>query len=202
MSQRNGLLWLLAAGTFAAVSCSTPRTHYYTMEFPHTPPAAASVVACQIAVQPFRTDQAFADDRIAFHENQNEVNHYEYQRWAGRPADLVTNYFLHRLKDSGVYAGVSAYKEGPAADFVLTGWIHRFEEVDRGKEVSASVDLELELLNGKSRASLWRSEAECTKPLASRDVAGVTQVIHACLEETAGKLLGEVHSQIEKSAAH
>jgi ABC-type uncharacterized transport system auxiliary subunit len=198
MNPQIGLRWLLAAGALAAVSCSVPRTHYYVLEFPHTPPAAAPGGVRRISVQRFQADQVF-DERILFRENLNELNHYEYHRWAALPEDLVTNYFIHRLKDSGSYAEISAYKDGVPADFILQGRIRQFEEVDRGKEVLASVDLELELMNSKTRGQVWRSEAQCSRPLATRDLTGVTEGIHACLEETAGKLLGEMQTQIAKS---
>ncbi len=168
------------------------------LEFPHTPPAAASSGVRRISVQRFQADQVF-DERILFRENLNELNHYEFHRWAALPEDLVTNYFIHRLKDSGSYAEISAYKDGVPADFILQGRIRQFEEVDRGKEVLASVDLELELLNSKTRGQVWRSEAQCSRPLTTRDLTGVTEGIHACLEETAGKLLGEMQTQIAKS---
>jgi ABC-type uncharacterized transport system auxiliary subunit len=169
------------------------------MAVPHTPAAAPHSVAHRIAVQRFRADQVFTDNRILFRHDHNQVSHYEYHRWASPPQELVTNSFIHCLKDSGSYAKISAYKEGPDADFILQGRIHHFEEVDRGKEVLAAVELEVELVNGKTRRSVWRSKAECSKPLATRDLAGVTQGIHACLEETAGKLLGEIQTQVAKS---
>jgi ABC-type uncharacterized transport system auxiliary subunit len=190
----------LAAGVLAAVSCSVPKTHYYVLEYPHTPPEASPRVSRQIAVQDFRANQVFSEERIAYRDGENKVNFYEYHRWADQPGDLVTNYFIHRLKDSGLYAGVSRAKEGPPPDFIVEGRVLHFEEIDRGKEVSASVALELELVNGKTRASTWRSEAQCSKPLATRDMTGVTQGIHTCLDETATKLLGEMYTQIEQSA--
>ena len=199
MNQQKELRWLLAAGALAAISCSTPRTHYYMLEFPHIQPVAAQAAPRSVAVQRFQAEQVFTDDRVAYREGVNEVNHYEYHRWASPPEDLVTNYFVHRLKDSGAYGEISAYKDGRPADFILRGRIHHFEEVDRGKEVSVSVDLELELLNGKTRESVWRSEADCSKPLATRDVNGVTQGIHACLDETAAKLLGAMQTQVAKA---
>ncbi len=201
MNQQKVLGWLLAAGALAAVSCSIPRTHYYLLEYPHTPPAPAPTVASSIAVQRFQAEQIFVDDRIVYRQSPNEVNHYEYERWAGPPEDLVTNYVIHRLNDSGSYAQVSSYKNGPQSDFILQGRIHHFEEVDLGKEVSASVDLELELVNGTTRATVWRDEATCSKPLTAHTVNGVAQGIHACLEETAAKLLGEMHTQLEKAGA-
>jgi ABC-type uncharacterized transport system auxiliary subunit len=199
MKARNKGRWLLAAA-FAAVSCSLPRTHYYTMEIPHASPGASLGIARHITIQRFQADQVLRDDRILYRENLNEVNFYEYHRWTGPPAELVTYYFTHRLKDSGTYSGISAYKDGSRSDFILQGRLHRFEEVDRGKEVFASVALELELLATKTRVSIWRGEAECSRPLASRDMAGVIRGIYACLDETATTLLNSMQKQVEKDA--
>src|SRR5664279_3528506 len=110
MNRRRGFRYLLAAGALAAASCSVPRTHYYVLDVPPTPQAGVPAVARQIAVQTFRADQVFSDERIAYRENGNEVNHYDYHRWADPPEDMVTNFFIRRLNDSGAYAGVSPYK--------------------------------------------------------------------------------------------
>src|ERR1022692_4386714 len=100
MNERKIFGCLLAAGALATVSCSMPKTHYYLLEYPHAPAAATPATASSIAVQRFRADQVF-DDRIVYREGQNEVSHYEYQRWASQPEDLVTNYVIHCLNDSG-----------------------------------------------------------------------------------------------------
>ena len=63
----------------------------------------------------------------------------------------------------------------------------------------ASVALELELLDTRTRASVWRGEAECSRPVAVRDVPGVVREIHGCLEETASKLLTAMQQQIGKA---
>jgi ABC-type uncharacterized transport system auxiliary subunit len=197
MSRVPGYLWWMAL-VIAGASCSMPKTHYYTMELPHATPEGGKVIARHISVQRFRADQMLMDDRILYREGPNEVNFYEYHRWVSPPVDLATDYFLHRLKDSGTYARVSAYYDAAHADFTLQGRLHNFEEVDRGKEVFASVALELELLDTATRASVWRGEAECTHPLPTRDIAGVVRGIYACLDETASKLLVSMRQELGK----
>lgn len=191
--------WLWLAAALVCTSCGMPRTHYYTMERPHASQGPGTTnLPFHIAVQRFRAERVLMDDRILYREGPHEVNFYEYHRWASTPVDLVTDYFLHRLKDSGIYRRVSAYSEGAGSDYTLRGRLQHFEEVDRGKEVFSSVGLELELLDTKSRALIWRGEAESTRPLASRDMAGVVGGIFECLDETASKLLGSMQQQIEK----
>jgi len=188
--------WL--AFVLAGLSCALPRTHYYTMELPHTPQGSRPAIDCHLTIQRFRTDRILMDDRILYREGPQEINFYEYHRWASPPADLVTRYFIHRLKDSGTYARVSAHNEGGRSDFTLSGSLHHFEEVDQGKEVSALVALEIELLDSRTRAPVWRGEAECTRPLTARDMAGLVRAIYECLDETASKLLTVMQKQIEQ----
>ena len=191
--------WVLALALAASSCGGVPRVRYYTVDIPHASPASAPVVNRHLTVQRFRADNPLADDRILYRENPNELNFYEYHRWSSPPRDLVTDYFVHRLKDSGAYAGVASYKDGLSADYVLQGRLHRFEEVDRGKEVSVLVAMELELLDAKTRASVWRGEAECTRPLATRDLWGVVGGIHGCLDETASSLLTSMQKRLEKA---
>jgi len=190
----------LLAAAWIFVACSgMPRVHYYTLEIPHVSPAKSPEVSFHLTVQRFHADHVLRDDRILYRERPNELGFYEYHRWTGPPADLVTSYFIHRLKDSGAYARVSSYKDEPRPDFILQGRIHRFEEMDRGKEVFASVALELELSDASTRQPVWRGEEECIRPVAGKDVSELVTGIYGCLDETATKLLDRMQKQAGKS---
>ena len=196
--QRDFRYWLWLTVVITGAACGIPRTHYYTLEMPHAAAGAGPAIARHITVQRFHADRVLMDERILYRAGSNPVGFYQYHRWANPPADLATDYVLHRLKDSSAYTRVSSYKDGGQSDFTLQGRLNRFEEVDRGKEVFASVALELELLDTRTRASVWRAEAECSRPVAVRDIPGVVQEIHGCLEETAAKLLDAMQQQIAK----
>jgi ABC-type uncharacterized transport system auxiliary subunit len=189
-------LWLPVA--VAIVSCGVPRTYYYTIEMPRVTKERAVPVDRRIVVQRFSADQVLVDDRILYRGRPNEVSFYEYKRWANSPVDIVTNYFVHRLKESGDYSSVSSRKGGGPSDLTLRGRLFHFEEVDQGKEVFASVALELELTDNKTQASIWRGEAECTRPVTTRDMSGIVAGISECLDETASKLLGSMRQEIGK----
>jgi ABC-type uncharacterized transport system auxiliary subunit len=191
--------WWWLAVVIAGASCAVPKTHYYTLEIPRAAAEPGAAIARHITVQRFRADRVLMDERILYRQGPNEVGFYEYHRWANPPADLAADYVLHRLRDSGTYARVSSYRDGGQSDFTLQGRLYHFEEVDRDKEVFASVALELELLDTKTRASVWRGEAECSRPVAVREVPGVVREIHGCLEETASKLLVAMQQQIGRA---
>jgi ABC-type uncharacterized transport system auxiliary subunit len=190
-------LWLPVV--LAVVSCGVPRTQYYTVEMPQVAAGRSAPVDRRIVVQRFSADRVLVDDRILYREGPNELNFYEYKRWANPPVDIVTNYFVYRLKQSGDYANVSSYKTGGPSDLILRGRVYHFEEVDRGKEVFASVSLELELTDTRTRTSVWRGEAACTRPITTRDMGGVVGGISECLDEAASKLLGSMRQEIGKA---
>ncbi len=190
-------LWLPVA--FAVVSCGgVPRTYYYTIEIPGATKASGIPIDRRIAVHRFSADPLLADDRVLYRERPNEVSFYEYRRWANTPVDMVTNYFLYRLKESGDYSSASSYKAAATSDMALRGRLLHFEEVDRNKEVFASVSIELELTDNKTQTPVWRGKAECTRPVATRDMGGVVTGISECLDETASKLLGSMRQEIGK----
>ncbi len=193
---RHGL-WLSIA--LAGLCCAVPRTRYYTIEMPRATQGGGAPFTRQIAVQRFRADHVLVDDRILYREGPNEVSFYEYSRWASPPVDIVTDYFISRLRNSGGSIRVSRYKERGPSDLTLQGRIYHFEEVDRGNEVLASVAVELELTDSTTRASVWRGQAECTRPVTTRDMAGVVNGISECLNETASKLLSEMEQQVRKA---
>jgi ABC-type uncharacterized transport system auxiliary subunit len=196
---RNLGRWWWMAVLLVGASCAVPRMHYYTLEMPHAAAEPGATRSQHIAVQRFLADRVLMDERIIYREGPHEVNFYEYHRWADPPADLATDYVLHRLRDSGAYQRVSTIRDGGQPDFILQGRLYHFEEVDRGKEVFASVALELELVDTKTRASVWRGEAECSRPVPVRDVSGVVREIHGCLEETASKLLAAMQERIART---
>ncbi len=182
----------------ALCACGLPKTRYYNMELPNAPKATGTVVARQLTVQRFRADQMLMDDRIMYRESPAEVNFYEYHRWANPPVELATQYVARRLRDSGAFARVTSNGDGAPADLILQGRLLRFEEVDRGKEVLVAFALELELLDAKTRVSIWREEGECLRPVASRDMAGVVRGLYDCMDEVCGRLLISMQESARK----
>lgn len=180
------------------LGCGLPKTKYYVVESPHAPATLSPTIPRRITVARFRANDMLQDDRILYRESGNQVNFYEYQRWASPPVDLVTQYIMHRLKDSAVFSTVSSPQDGLKTDYTLQGRVRSFEEWDRGKDVSARVALEAELLDNKSRSILWRDEVECTRPITTRTVPAVVQGIEQCLDKTTAQLIGSMQSRMAK----
>ncbi len=189
---------LAALSLSMSVNCGIPKTHYYIVESPHVQSNSAAAIPKTITVERFRANHVLLEDRILYRENENEVNYYEYERWTSPPVDLVSNYFTHHLKDSGAYASVTSSRDADKADYKLRGRVRRFEEVDRGKQVSAEVEVEAELFDNKTGLNVWRGEESCSRPVTVRTVAAVVQGIQQCLDETAIKLLGSMQDKVRK----
>ncbi len=190
-------IWFVTLALLGSAGCGVPRTHYYMVESPHGQPMGSGGISKAIVVERFRANQVLLEDRILYRENENEVNYYEYQRWTSPPVDLVTNYFVHHLKDTGTFANVSQASEGLRADYTLRGRVRHFEEVDQGKQVSAEVALEAELVDNKTGMHIWRGEEECSRPVTTRTIGAVVQGIQQCLDDTATKLMASMQQQIQ-----
>lgn len=188
-----GLTILMAVG-----GCGLPKTHYYTVNTPLAGTASPAVNGKRITVERFHGDSLLRDDRVLFRVNESEVNFYEYQRWASPPVDLVTQQVIQRLNASGIYTSVYSTHDGGPADFVLKGRVLRFEEVDRGKEISAEVAVEVELIDKHKGAILWQGGQECHRAVGEHSVSGVVQGIQQCLDETLSRLLTSMNQNVAK----
>ncbi len=178
-------LWLLASGFSLFMSLSgcfggPPETKYYTLRGAELPavkqaPAGAPVVL----VDTFTIDEAYGDARIAYREGTHELGFDPYARWAGPPGAQVEDAVRDLLRGSGLFAAIRQPQpigEGRSTyDLVVTGRVARLEEVDvSDDEWQGALDLELFLLDGKSRAVLHSyrfAGAEKAEKRNPRDVA-------------------------------
>jgi uncharacterized lipoprotein YmbA len=101
------ILLLLAVALSGLSGCGkVPATHFYTLE----PPAVSSAgktLPYDVSVARFRAAYRLSQDRLVYMASAYHVDYYNYHRWAGIPADLVTQGMITSLKRAGVFRSVS-----------------------------------------------------------------------------------------------
>jgi ABC-type uncharacterized transport system auxiliary subunit len=154
--RRTLALVLLLGGCFGG----TPETRYYSLRGeklvePRPGPEGAPVVL----LDHFAIDDAYADDRVAYRREGHELGFDPYSRWAGSSVGQVEDAVRDLLRAKGIFSDVRQPQplgEGRSGyDLVVTGRVGRLEEVDVSEdEWQGALDVELFLLDGKSRAVL------------------------------------------------
>src|ERR1043166_8055016 len=126
---RAAILLVLLAGllTVTAGCGKVPQTHFYTLE-PASPGNLGKTLPYEVAVSRFRAAYRLSQDRVAFMESSHHVDYYNYHRWAGFPADLVTSAFITGLKRAGLFRADTEMRSGARPDYILRGEIQDLQE--------------------------------------------------------------------------
>lgn len=166
----------------AALGCSSPpETRYYSLrgESTFVKPKPAPEGAPTVLLDRFTIDEGYADDRVAYRREGHELGFDPYSRWAGSPVAQVEDAVRDLLAQAGVFAAVRQPQPIGLGrsnyDLVVTGRVARLEEVDvSADEWHGALDLELYLLDGKTRAVLASTHfagADKAEKRNPRDVA-------------------------------
>lgn len=201
---------VLVSGALAGCS-SPPEVKYYSLRGDE---AVTRKVAVQdklaanepargapvVLVDHFAIDEAYAGERMAYRQGQYQLGYDPYSLWAGSPAAQVEDSVRDQLWVSCFFSEVrQPAPVGPArdADLIVTGRISRLEEIDRDDEWRAALDLELYLLDGKTRAVLVSRRYSKIEAAAKRNPGAVAERLAWLLSDDVGKFLSDARGAIE-----
>jgi ABC-type uncharacterized transport system auxiliary subunit len=186
---RSGRLFLLLVCLLAGAACGgAPRSNYYTLDI--TVPSAVSATrpGSQLGVEAPRASHLLRQDRIVYFNPENQVNFYQYHRWAEPPVFLVQSLLIRQLHAAGLFDEIVPFRAQKGLDYVLRGQLLAMEEVDQGDEVLARFALELELVREKDSHVVWTGRAERQRPITQKSVPALVTLLSECAEESLAEL--------------
>lgn len=171
-----------------AASCGAPKTSFYRLHYPVAERASSPASEATLGVERFRAANLLRQDRIVYSTADNQVNYYQYHRWAEDPATMVTNLVVRQLAGRHLFGDVAHYRPERETEYYLRGRVLALEEQDRGPSVSVRVLLEAELVKAKTGAVIWSGRAERERPVPRKDVSSVVEEMSRATEEVIGQL--------------
>ena len=124
-----------------------------------------------------------------------QVDYYNYHRWTGYPADLLTAALITTLKRAKTFRSVSEIKTGVNPDYVLHGEIQNLEEVDAGASATARVAITLDATDAKTHAIVWSGSATYEKTVTSGSVDDVARELNQGVRDTLEKLVRDLSKE-------
>jgi ABC-type uncharacterized transport system auxiliary subunit len=185
--KRTMLAGLLLVALFAAACAKVPQTHFYTLEAPAMT-STGKKLPYDVQVARFRAAFRLTQDRLVFMPTPYHVDYYNYHRWAGFPADMVTSAMITSLKHAGVFRSVSDVHSGGKPDYILRGEIENLEELDNGGTVTARVALTLDAYDFQTRAVVWSGAADYQKQVTAGSVDDVARELNEGVRQSLEKL--------------
>ncbi len=192
---------LLLAGTLLAAGCGkVPVTHFYSLE-PPAMSATGKSLPYDVQVARFRAAFRLAQDRLVYMPTPYHVDYYNYHRWAGFPADMVTSGLISSLKHAGVFRSVTGVSSNGKPDYILRGEIENLEEQDSGGTVTARVALTLDAYDAQTRAVVWTGAADYQKQIPAGSVDDVARELSAGVRQSLDKLTRDLASGFPEKKA-
>lgn len=179
----------LALLVLSAAGCgSAPRTSHYTIEYAPPAGAASASTGSQLGVALPRASHLLRQDRIVYFTGPNEMNFYEYHRWAEPPNFMLQSLLIRQLRAAGLFDNIVPYRAQKGLDYVLQGRLLAMEEVDSPNGITARFGLELELVRQEDAHVVWTGRHNCERPVGAKTVPAVVEAMNGCVQESLGEL--------------
>jgi ABC-type uncharacterized transport system auxiliary subunit len=192
---------LMAAMLLASGCAKVPQTHFYTLE-PPAMSSAGKTLPYDVEVARFRAAFRLSQDRLVYMPSPYHVDYYDFHRWAGYPADMVTSALISSLKHAGVFRSVSEIRSGAKPDYILRGEIENLEELDSGGTVTARVALTLDAYDAQTHAIVWSGAADASKQVTAGSVDDVARELSAGVRQSLEKLTHDLASGFPEKKAN
>src|SRR5882724_5536632 len=176
--------------TFAAVllvivllaGCGAARpSHYYQLSVVKEnlrPAVGAEQFPVTILVSPFQTSHLYREDRIVYGSGREEMGLYQYERWTEPPSEMLHEIIVRQLRGSGRYKEIYSMRSSARGEFILRGHLYDMKEIATGSGLVARVTFEAELVDAKTRNTLWAHPYTHDEPVAGKDVAAVVAALN------------------------
>jgi ABC-type uncharacterized transport system auxiliary subunit len=204
-NRRDGALRAALAliGALAIGGCGATRypAHYVLTFEPSSPHATAPQPSIgTLAIRELRCPDYLCEGRIVYRPTPSEVGFYQYHRWAVSPRAMIAQHLAERVRAGSPFAAVSVDEPHAATDFVLTGSIERFEEVDDAGSVAAVCTVSAQLVESRTGALVWSHTATERVGVDQRDVAGVVNGLTMAVRRTVDDLVATMQPELARIA--
>jgi ABC-type uncharacterized transport system auxiliary subunit len=163
---------------------------YYTLHVPPPPdPPAQENLHASLAVREFRSPAYLRQGAIVYKTSAEQIGFYTYHRWATDPRDFVTNAVVDRLSASRTFTQVKPYDGRADINYVLSGRLEKFEEIDYDGGIKVEVALSAQMVQLSTGATVWTNSVSEVGQVDKRDVPAVVSEMSSTMERAIEKLL-------------
>ena len=179
------LKWLVLAVVITVGACaSAPKIDYYTLDMAATGKAEKDA---NIVVERLQTTEALSRSQILIQTSPTRVVYYATDRWAGSIGELVQQKLTAEFGEP---------EEG-SKNFVLSGMVVAFEQVDGPGGASARVELRARVRDAAGKRfqdPLLEKTYLATRPLGKASPDEVVTGLSRCLEQIAAEIVADLNT--------
>jgi ABC-type uncharacterized transport system auxiliary subunit len=195
------LVVTLLIGAVVAGCGATRASHYYQLSVLEGSPTSADQqsIPVTLLVSPFYASHLYREDRIVYGAQHEQMGTYQFERWSEPPTEMLDEILVRRLRRSGRYRQVYSLRSSSRGDFLLRGHLYDLKEISTGQGLMARVSFEAELLDSKTKNTLWTHYYTHDEPVGGKDVGSVVSALNRNVQAGVGDLTASLEQYF---AAH
>lgn len=172
----------------------------YVLEY--APPSFAGIRPSGevVRVGRFAVAQAMNTPMMVYRNRPYENNVDYYNRWRVNPGDMVTDYLLRDMRNSGLFRAVFSYRDAEDGRYFLQGNVEEFLEVGGGGGRSAVITVHVSLLDVSQREItkrvLFQKKYGHAEVLEHNSASGLAQAMSRAMEKTSTQIIRDVASAL------
>lgn len=200
------LVAVLAAS--ACIRGTLPARQYFRLSMPDSVAAAtrdsstAALATATLGIAEYVTPGIYAGGGIAYRIGESEYGTYPSREWAiplGQMLGVLTEGVLRRapLTASPAIFNPPSLR---SQTYVWRGTVREFEEVDRGRTVSAAVRIDASLVRSSDDSVVWSGSARREGAVPAPTMDAVVGTLSSLATETITALVAEADSALRRQA--
>jgi len=179
------------------------RLHPDSASVASTPPSRTPVLAGSLGIAPYVTPGIYAEPSIAYRIGEGEYGTYPSREWAipvGSMLGVMTEEVLRRspLSSSPAVFNPPSLR---TQTYLWRGRVREFEEVDRGKVVSAAVWIDASLLRTADDSVVWSGTARRERVVSGSSMNAVVAALSAAARDALGQLASDADAALRGQPA-
>jgi uncharacterized lipoprotein YmbA len=176
---------------------------YYVLNVPAPAPATdrSKPILGAAAVREFSAPEFLREGPIAYRQSPEQLDFYNYHRWAVDPRRAVTAAMVQEMQTRGLFQSVDMFDGHGSPECLVTGTLDHLEEVDHGSDVSIEVRVSARLINLRTGEVLWQDAATETARLDERSVPGIVAEMSRELGSAVERLVSSMQDRVRAVSA-
>ena len=185
-------------GTLSGCAGKIRYPSYYVLDVPASPFAShrSEPILGSVAVREFSAPAFLRGGPIAYRESAEQMDFYDYHRWAEDPRRVVTAAMVREMQTRGVFQSVDLFDGRRSPEYIVSGTLDHLEEVDQGTNVSIEVRLSARLISVRTNEVLWQDTSSQTAKLEQRSVPGMVAEMSRDLGTAVERLVSSMQETI------
>lgn len=196
---------LIIAISFSAgcIKRGTPSTviEKFTLEYPSPDFTGTTPTGQTIKIERFSVARAFNTQAMVFRPAPYQLDSYASNRWMINPGDMVSDYLLRDLRNSGLFKAAFSFRDLEDARYVLEGSVDEFLEIDSNETRTAALTLSITLFDfsrsGAVNRLLFQKKYRATEPITDKTPTGLAQAMSSGMAKLSAQIIRDTLQAVQ-----